>query len=153
MEWMQASEEKKFIVIGDGGAIQGFSYSHGCTGRATSLVVHHWCATPDYECSLDEFCLYRAVYYAASEVGRKAGWGIYQSAVLPIKDNQRLLGAFESEELRDESEYFNVLMGVTTSGGHIDAAIFTACEDPAEDHAIFEPDDAGIGAPIAGTRS
>ncbi len=101
MEWMHASDERKFIVIGDGGGFQGCSFSHGCTTRDLSLIIHHRPATPDYESSPDSFRVYRALHYAAFEVGRKKGWGVHQSAALPIKDNQRFLDAFESGELKE----------------------------------------------------
>ncbi len=151
LEWMRASDDNRFIAIEDGGAFQGRSYSHNCTTRDSSLVVHHWTARPEYEWHADSFSLYRAIHFAAYAVGRKRGWGIHQSAVLPVKDNQRFLDAFEPDgELQDDSTALFAQFHVTTSGGYVDAAIFTAEDDHQDETPALESSDSDAGVPMVG---
>jgi hypothetical protein len=149
-DWMRGPNDRKFLVIGDGGAFQGYSYLIGCATRDTSLVVDHRSASPSYKVSSVMFILPRAMRYAAYQVGRKRGWGVHCSAVLPIKDNQRLLGAFETGDLREDSDALLCSFMVTTSGGYADAVIFTADEDGDANSASFEPSAADSAAPLVG---
>jgi hypothetical protein len=150
MHWMQASADRKFVVIGDAGVFQGYSFDFGCTSRETSLIVHHHYAIPDYQWWWRSLNLYRAMSFAAYEVGRKAGWGDFQSAVLPIKDNQRLLDAFDSGPLRQESQLLLCQFHVTTSGGYADMVIFTAKGDRQDEDASVQPSDVDADAPLLG---
>jgi hypothetical protein len=151
MGWMRASKDKKFIVMGDGGIFQAYAYSDGCTTREASLVVHHEPAMSDYDWRPDQFRLYPAIRYAAYQVGRKKGWGAYQSAAFPVKDNTRFLQAFESGEFKDLSDEFLILFDVNTSD-YADAAVFTAEDDDEGGHSSSEPLTVDTGAGLAGSR-
>jgi hypothetical protein len=152
LKWMRASDDNKFLVIGDDGAFQGFSFSRGCTTRETSFLVHHRIAKPSYEWHQGKLSLYRALNYVAFEVGRKRGRGIHQSTVLPIKDNQHFLEAFVSGEMQDAATALYAQFVVTTSGGYVDAAIFTAEEDHVEDDSCLEPNEVDVSKPLSGMR-
>jgi len=147
IDWMRSRDDRRFIVIGDGGAFKGYSNAIGCTARDTSLVLNHRAASPRYEVSAKPFILTRALRFAAYQVGRNRGWGVHRSAVLPIKDNQRLLAVFQAGELRDESDALLCSFMVNTPGGYAEAVIYTA-DDEQEIAPGFEPYAVDSGAPL-----
>ena len=139
MDWMQATEDKKFIVISDGGVFQENSYSHGCTTRDASIVLYHSTAIEEYD--REDFMSLRAMKHVAHEIGRKRGWGSYQTSAVPVKDNFRLIDAFA------EGTLIHLHLYVTSSGGYIDAVIFS-CEGENDDgEEEVDPYDEYITAP------
>jgi hypothetical protein len=126
MAWMKAGSNKRFFVVGDCSAFQGYCFNSGSAARDASLILHHRPATMEYECDPEQFRLYRAFHFAAHQVGSKAGWGPLRSSALPIRDNQPFLNAFESGDLQNASTALWAQFLVTTSGGFADGVIFTA---------------------------
>ncbi|MCA9371082.1 MAG: hypothetical protein KC680_03935, partial [Candidatus Peregrinibacteria bacterium] len=139
--WMQATENNKFFVIGDGGVFQGYSFRHGCTTRETSVVLNHRTVIDEYD--REDFMGNRAMKHIAHEVGRKRGWGTHQTSAVPVKGNSRLTDTFTQETLMGHDSHLKV----TTSGGYVDAAIYSCEGEHDDEEEELEPYDDNVTAP------
>ena len=156
LDWMQASADKRFIVVAGNDIFQNEAFRFGCANRDTSFVLQHRIARSEYDWPHGQINYFRALNYAAFNVGQKKGLGIHQTAALPIKDNRPVLEFFETSGLENSGEDWGNLYGrarVGSMGGYIDAILFTVDDEDDDQDSGLSPSEVDMGlVPIGDCR-
>jgi hypothetical protein len=141
---LSPSAQKKYVCIG--GILQREIAELGIVPRDQSLILRHHQTSPEYP--RDTYIAHVAAQYVASEVGRKRGWGIHQSSVLPLKGNSSFFSTLRQGGIM-ECEW-RLAYGFGKEDDYYDALCFTAEPEEEPEQNWVAPSEVDTGEPLVG---